>query len=132
MGGYLAALYASLHPEVERLVLLAPAFYFPHRWRTAEWEQTGYLDVYHYAEGRERRISYNLVRDAALYPPEPSFSQPALLFHGTEDDVVPAEYSIDFASRHLNARLRLLPSGHQLTDMVDVIWDDVARFLTGG
>jgi uncharacterized protein len=28
MGGYLAALYAARHPEVERLVLLAPAFSF--------------------------------------------------------------------------------------------------------
>ena len=26
MGGYLAALYASRHPEVEKLLLLAPAF----------------------------------------------------------------------------------------------------------
>src|SRR5690349_12966289 len=28
MGGYLAALYAAAHPEVEKLVLLAPAFNF--------------------------------------------------------------------------------------------------------
>ena len=28
MGGYLAALYASQHPEIERMVLLAPAFGF--------------------------------------------------------------------------------------------------------
>ncbi len=48
LGGYLAALYASRHPNVERLVLLAPAFEFPARWRQrfsggelAEWERTG-------------------------------------------------------------------------------------------
>ena len=28
MGGYLAALYAERHPEVDRVVLLAPAFDF--------------------------------------------------------------------------------------------------------
>src|SRR5450755_2881977 len=33
LGGYLAALYAARHPEVEKLVLLAPAFQFPTRWR---------------------------------------------------------------------------------------------------
>ena len=33
LGGYLAALYASRHANVERLVLLAPAFEFPARWR---------------------------------------------------------------------------------------------------
>src|SRR5437899_8000134 len=29
LGGYLGALYAARHPEVEWLVLLAPAFQFP-------------------------------------------------------------------------------------------------------
>ena len=33
LGGYLAALYACQHPEIERLILLAPAFQFPRRWR---------------------------------------------------------------------------------------------------
>src|ERR1700727_323514 len=32
LGGYLAALYASRHANVERLGLLAPAFEFPARW----------------------------------------------------------------------------------------------------
>ena len=32
MGGYLAALYAETHPEVEKLLLLAPAFNFYNRW----------------------------------------------------------------------------------------------------
>src|SRR4051794_37956217 len=55
MGGYLAALYASKHPEVEKLLLLAPAFYFPQRWplslgpeKVAAWEQTGTMEFYHY------------------------------------------------------------------------------------
>src|SRR5271165_3951453 len=33
MGGYLASLYASAHPEVSRLVLLAPAFGLARHWR---------------------------------------------------------------------------------------------------
>lgn len=32
LGGYLAALYASSHAEVQRLVLLAPAFDFYRLW----------------------------------------------------------------------------------------------------
>src|SRR5580658_10519039 len=32
MGGYLASLYAAAHPEMARLVLLAPAFGFARRW----------------------------------------------------------------------------------------------------
>src|SRR5262245_6001995 len=32
MGGYLAALYAARHAEVEKLILMAPAFCFLQRW----------------------------------------------------------------------------------------------------
>src|SRR4051794_18445384 len=32
LGGYLAALYAARHPEVDRLILLAPAFDFHRLW----------------------------------------------------------------------------------------------------
>ena len=131
MGGYLAALYASLHPEVEKLVLLAPAFHFPHRWNSPECEQAGYIEVFHYAESRQRRISYDIVRDAALHSPEPSFPQPALIFHGTAADVVPPEYSVNYASRHPNVKLHLLASDHQLTDAVDEIWEKSAPFLLG-
>src|SRR5689334_23786387 len=35
MGGYLASIYASRHPEVRRIVLLAPAFAISRRW--PEW-----------------------------------------------------------------------------------------------
>jgi uncharacterized protein len=54
MGGYLAALYASRHREVSRVVLLAPAFAFAQRWSLAPeakaWRETGFLEVYHYGE----------------------------------------------------------------------------------
>ena len=35
LGGYLAALYAARHANIEKLVLLAPAFRFPSRWSIA-------------------------------------------------------------------------------------------------
>src|SRR4051812_34095931 len=51
MGGYLAALYASRHPEVSRLILLAPAFSFSSRWehvlgpeKLAQWRQRRSLE----------------------------------------------------------------------------------------
>src|SRR5262245_19170669 len=43
MGGYLAAIYAAAHPEVSRLVLLAPALGFAPRWK----EKTS-LEVFHH------------------------------------------------------------------------------------
>ncbi len=33
LGGYLAAWFASRHPEIERVILLAPAFQLVPRWR---------------------------------------------------------------------------------------------------
>jgi uncharacterized protein len=136
MGGYLAALYASRRPEVERLVLLAPAFHFPQRWpdelgaaKTAEWERTGRMEVFHYGEGRPMHIGWNLIEDGRLHEAEPSFSQPALIFHGTGDTVVPHAYSEAFAARHANVELQLLASDHQLTDSTQVIWDRMVKFF---
>ena len=138
MGGYLAALYASLHPETARLVLLAPAFGFPKRWpeqlgaeRAECWRRTGFIDVYHYGEGCERRLSWRLIDDAARWPDNPAFRQPALIFHGIHDDVVPHIGSAAFVLEHPNATLRLFSSDHQLTDCVDQMWEEARPFLLG-
>src|SRR5207245_749511 len=124
LGGYLAALYASRHPEVEKLVLLAPAFYFPRRWqdtfgaaRVADWKRDGVLPFYHYAHGSMRNLKYRFIEDAEQYEPAPNFSQPALVFHGTKDDVVPPSYSEEFAAAHSNVQLWLMDSGHELKDV---------------
>jgi uncharacterized protein len=136
MGGYLAALYASQHPQVQKLVLLAPAFHFPQRWpeelgeeKTAEWQRTGHVEVFHYGEGRPWRVGWQLIEDGRRYPGEPSFGQPALIFHGTGDTVVPPAYSEAFASRHPNIKLHLIASDHQLTDATQYIWDEMKSFL---
>lgn len=139
MGGYLAALYASRHPETTRLVLLAPAFYFPLRWaqtlgpdQTADWLRTGKMEVLHYVDGSRRQVSYRLIEDAAQYPSAPDFNQPAIVFHGTGDEVVPPSYSEEFAAAHPNVALRLLPSDHSLADQTGRIWEEAGPFLLGG
>lgn len=136
MGGYVASLYAALHPETDRLVLLAPAFYFTERWpqnvgaeKVEAWKRSGSMPVFHYAENGMREIGYQLVEDGARYPGAPDFHQPALIFHGTQDNVVPASYSQEFVTSHPNARLRLLDSGHELTDCLDVIWNESESFV---
>jgi pimeloyl-ACP methyl ester carboxylesterase len=62
MGGYLAALHAARHPEVRKLVLLAPAFSFASRWPETlgaeameQWKRTNTLRVFHTA--RAGRLS---------------------------------------------------------------------------
>jgi pimeloyl-ACP methyl ester carboxylesterase len=137
LGGYLAALYASLHPLcVEDLVLLAPAFQFPLRWRErysaedwARWKREGSTPILHYGEGRVRRLGFQFVEDAAQYPDEPEFSQPALILHGTRDSVVPAWISSSYAARHKNVRLVLMESGHELTDVLEPMWAEISAYI---
>ena len=133
MGGYLAALYAAQHPEVARLVLLAPAFGFARTWAAAPeaeaWRKTGFLDVYHYGEKRKRRLGYQLIEDALRYDDFPDFQQPALIFHGIHDTVVPPGLSGQFAGTHPAARLRLLNSDHELLNVLDSIWREAGPFL---
>jgi len=136
MGGYLAALYAARHPEVARLVLLAPAFGFVRRWperlgveQVAKWRDTGSMEVFHYGENRTRRLSYALLEDCAQYEDYPDFHQPALIFHGAGDDVVPAHYSEEFVATHPNASLEILDSGHELLNVLDYMAPKVERFL---
>jgi pimeloyl-ACP methyl ester carboxylesterase len=137
MGGYLAALYAAAHPEVDRLVLLAPAFGFQTRWREIHgdeaiehWRDTGWLPVYHYAAKELRRVHFGLYEDAGRFPSYPDFHQPARIFHGVNDTVVPIGFSRSFAASHSNAQLTELESDHELLDALGGIVRDSIPFLT--
>jgi pimeloyl-ACP methyl ester carboxylesterase len=136
LGGYLAALYAARNGNVQSLVLLAPAFRFPTHFpaslgdaRLAAWKATGKLSVFHYADGAERALHYEFYRDGIQYEPEPDFRQPALIVHGTHDEVVPAEFSIAYAEGRENIDLHLVDGGHELTAQLADIWSLVAPFL---
>ena len=136
MGGYLAALYASRHPEVEKLVLLAPAFGFQNRWaamlgeeKFRAWEETGELEVFHYADNAPRKVGWQLAVDAKNWEPVPHFTQPALIFHGTNDPTVPIATSEDYAASHPNVTLEKFDAGHELTEVIDEMWERTARFL---
>jgi pimeloyl-ACP methyl ester carboxylesterase len=136
MGGYLTALYAARRPEIERVALLAPAFGFARRWAERmgaaalqEWRSKGTMDVYHYGEGRQRALGYALLDDAAQYEDYPDVRQPCLIFHGVRDEVVPVEYSDEFAAGHPNVELHRLDSGHDLLNVLDLMGDRVEEFL---
>lgn len=138
LGGYLAALYAADHPQISRLLLLAPAFRFHSLWTTRmeaeqlqSWRKNGSLPIFNYAAGREMSIGYQLMEDSMRYQPAPDFSQPALIFHGTQDPYVPVQYSEEFVESHPNAHLIRMNSGHELTDVLDSIWNQSSAFLLG-
>jgi pimeloyl-ACP methyl ester carboxylesterase len=137
MGGYLAALLAARHARVERLVLLAPALGFNRRWPERlgdaamdRWRREDCLEVYHYAEGRNRNLRYGLIEDASQYEDFPDVRQPVLIFHGRHDDVVPVAYSEAFAATRPNVKLEILDSGHDLLDVLERIAGEAVDFLT--
>jgi pimeloyl-ACP methyl ester carboxylesterase len=135
MGGYLAALYAARHENVEKLVLLAPAFQFPTRWKARmakdleRWRREGTIPFFHYGFKQERALAYQMVEDSVQYEDEPDFRQPALILHGRRDDVVPVEVSKAFANGRPNVTLKVVESGHELTDVLDQLWSETAGFL---
>jgi uncharacterized protein len=136
MGGYLAALYAARHSEVQKVVLLAPAFSFASRWPETlgeeamdRWKRTNTLRVFHYSEGRDVDLGYQLIEDAQQYEAYPEVGQPVLIFQGLHDTVVPPEYAETFAGRHANVSLRLLDSDHDLVNVLDVMWRETEAFL---
>jgi uncharacterized protein len=136
LGGYVAALYAARHPEVRRVVLLAPAFGFVRLImerlepdRLSEWKRTGWLETYHYAEGKPSRVWYGLIEDGMGYEDFPAVTQPALVFQGTRDEQVPSPLAREFASQRPNVMLRLLDSDHELLGPLEEIARGVEEFL---
>lgn len=136
MGGFLAALYASMHPEVDRLVLLAPAFGFASRWvetfgeaQVTEWRTKGYAEIYHYATKSVRPLSADLLHDAPLHPEYPSCTQPTLIFHGRKDTVVPIQAAERWVAANPQAQLVPLDSDHELPNALEDIWYQTERFL---
>ena len=136
LGGYLASLYAARHAEVRRLVLLAPAFQFYNLWTRnltqedlARWKAAGSVPVFHYGEEREMPLGYQFIDDAKRFEPFPDVTQPVLIFHGYQDSAVPVEYSVEFTRCRPNAHLVQLPSGHELTDVLEPMWEQIEKFL---
>jgi pimeloyl-ACP methyl ester carboxylesterase len=117
-------------------VLLAPAFGFVRRWPErlgadgmAAWRRTGSIEVYHYGERRDCRLHYGLFEDAARYEDFPEFHQPALIFHGAHDDIVPPGLSREFAEGRSNVHLEIVDSGHDLLNVLDDMLPKTRGFL---
>lgn len=137
LGGYLAALYAARHAaQVERVVLLAPGFGFAQRWpvslgeeKVRQWQREGVLPFFHYGEGREMLLRYDLIRDGEQYEVYPDVKQPCLIFHGVHDAVVPVQWSREFAAGKLNVELHEEESDHELLNILEPMWRRSREFL---
>lgn len=139
LGAFVAvhAAAADTTGRVDRLVLLAPALDFGgNRLRQLgehgieEWKRSGSLTVFHYGDGRERQIGYELYADAARYDAITLPSHlPTLVFQGDHDESVDPAMVRRWAEGRALVDLRMLPDGHQLTDSIDHICAETAAFL---
>jgi len=137
LGGYLATLVAARHPErVRGLVLFAPAFGFARRWEerigaqaVARWRARGTAPCFHYGHGCEVPLDIALLDDARAYPEEPDPPAPALVFAGRRDDAVPLAAITPFSTRRPGRELVVLDAGHELTEVLEPMWERAASFL---
>ncbi len=128
---------AAAEHKIDRLVLLAPALDFAHnrghhlgQEGLAQWRSAGSLEVFHHAEGRQRRVHYGLYEDALGHDPFAAFVDfPILIFHGRRDESVDPASVESFARGRPNVLLRLLDDDHQLLGSLDEIWRETAEFL---
>jgi pimeloyl-ACP methyl ester carboxylesterase len=135
LGGYLAAVLASRHAEVERLVLLAPAFRLFERWsrrltpgQIAGWKANG-LETDHHATGTRRRIGWAFLEEAAKLPAFPEVRVPTLCIAGLRDELVPLADVEAFVERTPPARLVVVDDGHDLLASVDRIFEEAREHL---
>jgi predicted esterase YcpF (UPF0227 family) len=136
LGGLTAAWLGEQNFQVQRLVLLAPAFEFLAHWlaklgaeQVQQWQAEQYLSVYHYGEGRSLPLSYNFVVDAAQYQEQAlQRSIPTLILHGQQDEVVPLLASQKFAAQRPWVQLIELDSNHALGNVMDEIWLSIQTF----
>lgn len=136
-GALTSAWVAQQQPQVNKLVLLAPAFGFPGSWydrlqpeQIEAWRESDYLSVYHYGENKQIPLHYKFLKDAENYPlSDLKRSLPTLIIHGIKDDVVPIEVSRDYARKHSQVKLVELDSDHGLNDVRAEIWQLTKAFL---
>ena len=136
LGGLTSAWLGQRHSQVQRLVLLAPAFGFLSHWlpklgaeQLQQWQTSGYLQVYHYTERRSLPLHYQFVEDAHQYQDLQLLRPvPTVIFHGRKDEVIPIESTHDYAHERPWVQLIELDSDHALTDVMLEIWQATQSF----
>lgn len=135
-GGLTAAWLGQTHTQVQKLVLLAPAFGFLSHWlprlgyeQLQQWKTEGFLPIYHYGAEKMLPISYRFAEDAAQYrEAEIQRPVPTLILHGNNDEVIPLQTSLDFASDRPWVNLIKLDSDHALLSASEEIWQAIRKF----
>lgn len=136
LGGFTAAWLGENYPQVQKLVLLAPAFGFLSHWLTKlgeaelqRWQKEQYLSVYHYGEKRSLPLNHNFLLDASKYSEQLlQKSIPTLIVHGLHDEVIPIQSSRNFALNRSWVTLIEFDSNHALGNVMAETWEAIKAF----
>lgn len=136
LGGIVAAWATQKSHQVERLILLAPAFEFLNQWlpklgqeQLKQWQSTGWLPIYHYGLNTQQRLHYKFLTDALRYPESQlTKSLPTLILHGREDEVIALETSQLYAQSRPWVTLQPLNTDHGMTNAMQDIWPSIQNF----
>ena len=114
MGGFVSALAAErLNDKVRALVLYFPALCIPDNWRDKYPDDKQIPEVIDFWDMEIGKGYVKEVKRIRTFDVLGAYPNPVLIFHGTEDAVVPISYSQEAAKAYSNARLRVLPGeGH--------------------
>lgn len=142
LGGFVAVHAAARQAPhtiqpIAALILLAPAFEFGREQVSGKgprdlemWKKSGRLEVFHYAYGGPRSVDYALYEDAHRYDAySVALSAPTIVVYGTRDDSVDPASIERWARDRPNVTLRAVDDGHQLTNSMDVIWQETSHVL---
>jgi pimeloyl-ACP methyl ester carboxylesterase len=135
LGGYVAARVARRRPDVERLVLIAPAFDPAGIWRRllgdeeiARWRREG-LWTEHYVTHTRRRLGPQFLEDAERQPQRPPLPVPTLVIAGTRDETIPLERVRAWVAENPNATLKVVDDDHAMVATIEEIFEAIAAFL---
>ncbi|MDJ1183957.1 YqiA/YcfP family alpha/beta fold hydrolase [Roseofilum casamattae] len=137
LGGLTAAWLAEQYSQIERLVLLAPAFDFYPYWLSvlthaerSQWQQEGYRSIYHYGERRSLPLHYNFITDLLQYSRTGlTRTIPTLIVHGKQDETIPIQGSRDYAKVRSLVQLIELESDHGLGNCLPEICTAIDSFF---
>ncbi|WP_017292694.1 YqiA/YcfP family alpha/beta fold hydrolase [Geminocystis herdmanii] len=122
--------------RIKALVLIAPALNFAKSWlpklteeTLKQWQEKGFISVYHHGENKELLLSYHFWKDLITYDDSiVNHDIPTLIFHGTEDATIPIEVSREYAQNRPQVILKEFNSDHTLGDCVDQMWLEIVDF----
>lgn len=135
-GGLTAAWIAQQNRQVDRVILLAPAFNYLDHWlptfvpsQLERWRSGEPILIYHYGVGESLPLNYEIVSDLAKYDEKQlERAIPTLVLHGIHDKVIPIAQSRLYATARSWVELIELESDHSLVNQEEQIWQAIRRF----